>query len=252
MLITYSDDCQCMIIHVVGGFLGSGKTTLLIKIAERYIADGKKVTILVNEAGEIGVDGASISSNGLNAIQLQEGCICCTLSGTLQSTMRDIERELDPDVVIIEPTGLALPHKVRELIRGTVSEDEINTIGICDAMRFDRLREKKEDFLRMQLQRSDVLWISRRCSRYPHGSDRYAPTYRSSWSLEKRGRDSKKHSPSPCSSDASKPQLVVFVDLLRTFHLTSVTGRTKTVLCLHVEGSVLIHAQRMFGTFLHT
>ncbi|MDY4581100.1 MAG: GTP-binding protein, partial [Candidatus Methanarcanum hacksteinii] len=79
-----------MIIHVVGGFLGSGKTTLLIKIAERYIADGKKVTILVNEAGEIGVDGASISSNGLNAIQLQEGCICCTLSGTLQSTMRDI------------------------------------------------------------------------------------------------------------------------------------------------------------------
>lgn len=161
MLITYSDDCQCMIIHVVGGFLGSGKTTLLIKIAERYIADGKKVTILVNEAGEIGVDGASISSNGLNAIQLQEGCICCTLSGTLQSTMRDIERELDPDVVIIEPTGLALPHKVRELIRGTVSEDEINTIGICDAMRFDKLREKKEDFMRMQLQRSDVLWINK-------------------------------------------------------------------------------------------
>lgn len=150
-----------MKIHVVGGFLGSGKTTLLIKIAQRYVAEGKKVTILVNEAGEIGVDGATINSNGLNSIQLQEGCICCTLSGTLQSTMRDIEREFDPDVVIIEPTGLALPHKVRELIRGTVTEDEVNTIGICDAMRFEKLKEKKEDFLRMQLQRSDVLWINK-------------------------------------------------------------------------------------------
>lgn len=150
-----------MMIHVVGGFLGSGKTTLLIKIAQRYVSEGKKVTILVNEAGEIGVDGATINNNGLNSIQLQEGCICCTLSGTLQSTMRDIEREFDPDVVIIEPTGLALPHKVRELIRGTVTEDEVNTIGICDAMRFDKLKEKKEDFLRMQLQRSDVLWINK-------------------------------------------------------------------------------------------
>ncbi len=150
-----------MKIHVVGGFLGSGKTTLLIRIAQRYVADGKKVTILVNEAGEIGVDGATINNNGLNSIQLQEGCICCTLSGTLQSTMRDIEREFDPDILIIEPTGLALPHKVRELIRGTVTEDEVNTIGICDAMRFDKLREKKEDFLRMQLQRSDVLWINK-------------------------------------------------------------------------------------------
>ena len=150
-----------MKIHVVGGFLGSGKTTLLIRIAQRYVADGKKVTILVNEAGEIGVDGATINNNGLNSIQLQEGCICCTLSGTLQSTMRDIEREFDPDILIIEPTGLALPHKVRELIRGTVTEDEVNTIGICDAMRFDKLREKKEDFLRMQLQKSDVLWINK-------------------------------------------------------------------------------------------
>ncbi len=150
-----------MKIHVVGGFLGSGKTTLLIRIAQRYVEDGKKVTILVNEAGEIGVDGATINNNGLNSIQLQEGCICCTLSGTLQSTMRDIEREFDPDILIIEPTGLALPHKVRELIRGTVTEDDVNTIGICDAMRFDKLREKKEDFLRMQLQRSDVLWINK-------------------------------------------------------------------------------------------
>lgn len=150
-----------MFIHVVGGFLGSGKTTLLMKIAERYLAAGKKVTILVNEMGEIGVDGTTINNNGLNSIELEQGCICCSLAGTLQSTMKKIESTYDPDILIIEPTGLALPHKVRELIRGTVFEDDVSTIGICDAYRFEQLKEKKEDFLRMQLSKSDVLWINK-------------------------------------------------------------------------------------------
>lgn len=150
-----------MIIHVVGGFLGSGKTTLLIKIAEKYISSGKKVTILVNEIGEIGVDGKTIEGTGLDSIQLEQGCICCSLSGTLQSSMREIEKTFNPDVLIIEPTGLALPHKVREIIRGTVEEDEVSTIGIVDAVRFRVLNEKKGDFLRMQLSKSDVLWINK-------------------------------------------------------------------------------------------
>lgn len=150
-----------MIIHIMGGFLGSGKTTLVLKIAEKYIACGKKVAVLVNEMGEIGVDGATINSGGLSTVELSEGCICCSLSGSLQSTMRSIESSIDPDVLLIEPTGLALPHKVKEIIRGTVDEEEVTIIGICDAYRFPTLREKKEDFLRMQLSKSDVLLINK-------------------------------------------------------------------------------------------
>ena len=84
-----------------------------------------------------------------------------TLSGSLQSTMKEIESQIDPDVLLIEPTGLALPHKVREIIRGTVNDESVSIIGICDAYRFPVLREKKEDFLRMQLSKSDVLWINK-------------------------------------------------------------------------------------------
>jgi G3E family GTPase len=65
-----------MIIHIMGGFLGSGKTTLVMKIAERYISLGKKVAVLVNEIGEVGVDGATISGGGLKTVELAEGCIC--------------------------------------------------------------------------------------------------------------------------------------------------------------------------------
>ena len=150
-----------MKIHIIGGFLGSGKTTLIITMAERYIEKGLKVAILENEAGEIGVDGAVLKNRGLDAVELTNGCICCTLTGTLQSTMRNIERDIDPDILIIEPTGLALPHKVAEMIRGTVDDEKVSIIGVCDAVRFQLLKEKKEDFIRMQLSKSDILWINK-------------------------------------------------------------------------------------------
>ncbi|MCQ2056222.1 MAG: GTPase [archaeon] len=150
-----------MLIHIIGGFLGSGKTTLLMQIAKWYIDHKKTVVILENESGEIGVDATTINSNGLNAIELKNGCICCSLSGTLQSTLRSIEKELHPDILIIEPTGLALPHKVTGIIRGTVNDEKVSIIGICDAQRFLTLKERKEDFIRMQLAKSDVLWINK-------------------------------------------------------------------------------------------
>ena len=150
-----------MKIHIIGGFLGSGKTTLIMAMADRYMDNGLKVTILENEAGEIGVDGAVLRNKGLNAVELTNGCICCTLTGTLQSTMRAIERDIDPDILIIEPTGLALPHKVAEMIRGTVDDEVVSIIGVCDAVRFSLLVEKKEEFIRMQLSKSDILWINK-------------------------------------------------------------------------------------------
>lgn len=145
----------------MGGFLGSGKTTLLMRMAHRYTSEGRKVAVLVNEIGEVGVDGTTISGGGLETVELSEGCICCSLSGSLQATMVKIESEIGPDVLLIEPTGMALPHKVRGIIRGTVDDESVSIIGICDAQRFPTLRERKEDFLRMQLSKSDVLWINK-------------------------------------------------------------------------------------------
>jgi len=150
-----------MIIHIVGGFLGSGKTTLLIEMAKAYIDKGKTVVILENESGEIGVDGMVLENNGLKSVELANGCICCSLTGSLQAAMRYIETEMKPDVVIIEPTGLALPHKVVDIIRGTVDEEATTIIGIVDAKRFAGLLEKKGDFLRMQISKSNVLWINK-------------------------------------------------------------------------------------------
>ncbi len=151
-----------MYVYILGGFLGSGKTTLLMKIATRYSKSNVKVAIVVNEAGEIGVDGATLKAGGYDAIELPNGCICCSLSGTLQSALKNIMKDIDPDIIIIEPTGLALPHKVKELVHFSMIEEEATyIIGVADIQRFDDLIKKKEEFFKRQMHGSEFILINK-------------------------------------------------------------------------------------------
>ena len=89
-----------MYVYILGGFLGSGKTTLLMRLASMYTKRGQKTALLVNESGEIGVDGATLKAEGYDAIELPNGCICCSLSGTLQSALKNIVRDIDRKSVV--------------------------------------------------------------------------------------------------------------------------------------------------------
>lgn len=147
---------------IIGGFLGTGKTTLLMKIAGRCRRSGIKVAIIVNEMGEIGIDGATIKGEGYDAVELPDGCICCSLSGTLQNALKNIDRDIHPDMIIIEPTGLALPHKVKELVRTSLIDSDRTVIaGLADAVRFDELMKNKEEFFKRQLHASDFLILTK-------------------------------------------------------------------------------------------
>lgn len=151
-----------MYVYILGGFLGSGKTTLLMKLASMYTQRGQKTALLVNESGQVGVDGATLKAQGYDAVELPNGCICCTLSGTLQSALKNIKNDIDPDIIIIEPTGLALPHKVEELVRvSMIDPDEIFIIGVADIQRFEDLIKKKEQFFRMQMSNADFILINK-------------------------------------------------------------------------------------------
>jgi len=151
-----------MEVFIVGGFLGSGKTSLLMKLAENYTKNKKRVALLVNESGEIGVDGATLKAQGYDSIELPSGCICCTLAGTLLNALKNIKNDIDPDVIIIEPTGLALPHKVKEMVRqACIDEDRCMIIGIADIQRFNDLVTKKEDFFTRQMHGSEFIMINK-------------------------------------------------------------------------------------------
>jgi len=147
---------------IIGGFLGTGKTTLLMKIAGRCRRSGVTVAILVNEMGEVGIDGATIKAEGYDAVELPDGCICCSLSGTLQNALKNIDRDIHPDVIIIEPTGLALPHKVKELVHiSMIESDRTMIVGLADAKRFDELMKNKEEFFKRQLHASDLILMTK-------------------------------------------------------------------------------------------
>ena len=155
-----------MDIHILGGFLGAGKTTLLMQLVSMYSEIGKNVAIIVNEAGSVGVDGTTIKGKGYNAIELPQGCICCTLVGALQESLVQIVNDYHPDVLIIEPTGLALPNAVKEsveIIEGKfIDYDKMDVVGMLDGPRYDIFITKKKDFYVKQLSGSDIIAINKK------------------------------------------------------------------------------------------
>lgn len=100
-------------ITIVTGFLGVGKTTLVHNMLKN--ANGKRIAVLVNEFGEVDVDGQLIASSecdddGCNLIQLPNGCICCTVQEEfLPSMLQLLERKEEIDHIVIETSGLSMP-----------------------------------------------------------------------------------------------------------------------------------------------
>jgi cobalamin biosynthesis protein CobW len=99
---------------IVTGFLGSGKTTLIRRLLEN--AGGRRLAVIVNEFGDIGVDGEILRGCGIETcsiddiIELANGCICCTVADDFLPTMTKlIEREHPPEHILVETSGLALP-----------------------------------------------------------------------------------------------------------------------------------------------
>ncbi|PRD45087.1 cobalamin biosynthesis protein CobW [Phyllobacterium phragmitis] len=99
---------------VITGFLGSGKTTLIRHLLEN--ANGKRIALIINEFGDLGVDGGILKGCGIetcreeDVIELNNGCICCTVADDFIPTMTKLLDRADrPDHIVIETSGLALP-----------------------------------------------------------------------------------------------------------------------------------------------
>jgi G3E family GTPase len=151
-----------MYVYILGGFLGSGKTSLMLDLTSMYIDRGQKVALLVNESGKVGVDGITMKREGYDAIDMPNGCICCTLASSLQNGLRNIAEDIKPDIILIEPTGLALPHRVKDLVRiAMIDEKETIIIGVVDIQRFDDLILKKTDFFKRQMHECNFILINK-------------------------------------------------------------------------------------------
>ena len=93
-------------VHLISGFLGTGKTTALKSLMAQKNPDEKWV-IIVNEFGEIGIVGAVLSDNGIPVAEIAGGCLCCVAGPQMSNTVAKMLRDVAPDRLMIEASGLA-------------------------------------------------------------------------------------------------------------------------------------------------
>lgn len=109
-------------VTIITGFLGSGKTTLLNHILTNQ--EGLKTAVLVNEFGEIGIDNDLLITTGEDMVELNNGCVCCTINNDLVNAVyRVLERQDKVDYLVVETTGLADPLPVALTFLGTDLRD---------------------------------------------------------------------------------------------------------------------------------
>ena len=126
-------------VTIISGFLGSGKTTLLNHILKNQI--GLKTAVLVNEFGEIGIDNDLIIEGSEDMIELNNGCICCSINGELLNTVSKVlERSEKIDYLIVETTGLADPLPVAMTFAAGDFREKVrldSIITVIDGENFD-------------------------------------------------------------------------------------------------------------------
>lgn len=134
-------------VTVITGFLGAGKTTLLRHLLQNN--EGRRIAVIVNEFGEVGIDGDLLRScqvcdddgvENTNIIELTNGCLCCTVQEEFYPTMQELlTRKDNIDSIVIETSGLALPKPLIQAfkwqeIRNHATVDGVITVVDAEAL----------------------------------------------------------------------------------------------------------------------
>jgi G3E family GTPase len=150
-------------VTVITGFLGSGKTTLMNHVLGQQ--EGLRIGIVVNEFGELGIDGALISqAEGMDIVELANGCVCCASRGDLEAALSALASGgVQFDHILLESSGLADPGPVMERLASPPLSDDLHlhqTITVVDAVNFDKNLEFAEAAYN-QITHADILLLSK-------------------------------------------------------------------------------------------
>lgn len=143
---------------LITGGLGSGKTTLV----QRFIDDVPlKLAVLVNEFGDIGIDGSIIRAKNINLIELAGGCVCCELTGEFEAAVAELMQTVRPQLIVVEATGVAesdaLVLEVEEQIKDVRLDCVIYIADAYTSLKYPRMGYVE----RTQLQAADAVLINK-------------------------------------------------------------------------------------------
>ncbi|MCM3878268.1 MAG: GTP-binding protein [Thermoanaerobaculia bacterium] len=151
-------------VHVLSGFLGAGKTTAIKDVLSRR-ADRERIAVVVNEFGTLGVDGALLSDCASCILrEIPGGCVCCTAMADLEASLEEVSDLVAPTRFVLEPTGLARPSELVDLLRGPRWANRFDVrpvITILDPQQDVAGEYARSGVFRDQIDTGDVLVVNR-------------------------------------------------------------------------------------------
>lgn len=144
--------------NIITGFLGTGKTTAILSLLKEK-PQNERWAVLVNEFGEIGIDGAMMTDQGALIKEVPGGCMCCAAGVPMSVAITALLRT-KPDRLIVEPTGLGHAHKVLATLTSAQFSDYIDlraTIGLVDPRNLSNSKYTDNQNFTDQLAISDII-----------------------------------------------------------------------------------------------
>ena len=150
-------------VDIISGFLGAGKTTLIKKLFESKKFQSEKVVIIENEFGEIGIDGSFLKESGVQIKEINAGCICCSLVGDFESSIKELIEKFNPDRIIIEPSGVGKLSDIIVAVQKVQDVDlKINILAtVVDAGKAKVYLKNFGEFFDNQIQAADTVVVGK-------------------------------------------------------------------------------------------
>ncbi len=149
-------------VDIISGFLGAGKTTLIKRLFESDIKNEKKV-LIENEFGEISVDGAFLKNSGVEIKEINAGCICCSLVGDFEKSIKEVVERFHPERIIIEPSGVGKLSDIINAIKNAhVEELKLNMlVTVVDGLKAKIYLKNFGEFFLDQVNAASTIVISK-------------------------------------------------------------------------------------------
>ena len=150
-------------IDVISGFLGAGKTTFIKRLVEGNKDKGKTI-IIENEFGEIGIDGGFLKNSGIEIKEMNSGCICCSLAGDFEASLRELLEKYSPNRVIIEPSGVGKLSDVLKAVSDVEKDlpvESNSAVTVVDVKKCKMYMKNFGEFFNNQIQFANTIILSR-------------------------------------------------------------------------------------------
>ena len=150
-------------IDIISGFLGAGKTTLIKKLLDEAF-HGEKIVLIENEFGEVGIDGGFLKDAGIEITEMNSGCICCTLVGDFNKSMREVMDRFAPDRILIEPSGVGKLSDVMASVIDMEKEADVvlnALVTVVNAKKAAKQMKAFGEFFNNQIEHATCVILSR-------------------------------------------------------------------------------------------